>query len=211
MKLKCADTDIRINISFAAAVTLTLILDESGVCALALLCCVIHELGHIICLWVMGERPVRIVLSFYGIKLERAPGAFHGRKNEMLIFVAGPGANLILSAVLMLLSPLNSGMKSLAALSLCVGAFNMLPCRPLDGGNLLHSFLCGFMPESRADGVISVISRTVTVILFAAGAAAALKFRNFTLLATSVYLAAAEYLEKKENGYFGNGPLKMLF
>ena len=64
MKFSFGKTILRINISFAAAVTLTLIIDESGLCAAALFCCVIHELGHIVCLYILGEKPRLIELSY---------------------------------------------------------------------------------------------------------------------------------------------------
>lgn len=169
MKLNFANTDIRINISFAAVITLMLIIDESGICALALFCCIFHEAGHILCLWAMGEKPERIVLSFYGIKLERLPTAFHGKINEIIIFASGPIANLTLSLFLMLISVLNDTLKTWAAISLLTGLFNLIPIRPLDGGNILFSLLCRVMKDERAEMICDAISVAVTVPLLFAG------------------------------------------
>ena len=82
MKLDIGKTEFKIDVTFAAAVTLTLILDESGAGALALFCCIIHEIGHIVCLLLFGEKPKSVTLSFYGIKLERS-GEYWGRARSV--------------------------------------------------------------------------------------------------------------------------------
>ena len=145
MKLNLGKTILRINISFVAAVTLTLIIDESGLCAAALFCCVIHELGHIICLYILGEKPGLIELSFYGIRLERNNNCLSVGENAA-VYLSGPAANFILSAIFFV-SGKTQGIKTAAVISLCVGIFNLLPCQPLDGGNLLNLFVSGFKDD----------------------------------------------------------------
>jgi len=202
MKLSFASTDIRINISFAAIITLMLIIDESGICALALFCCVIHEAGHILCLWAMGEKPERIVFSFYGIKLERLPTAFHGRINEIIIFASGPFANLALSLFLILVSAANGTLKTWSLISLITGLFNLIPIRPLDGGNILFSLLCRFMKTEKAEAVCDAVSIAVTIPLLFAGIVVAAKTRNYSLLASAVYLIGAGISDKKRMALF---------
>ena len=197
MKLNLADTDIRINISFAAIITLMLIIDESGICALALFCCVFHEAGHILCLWAMGEKPERIVFSFYGIKLERLPTASHGRINEIIIFASGPFANFVLSLFLILISAMNETLKTWALISLITGLFNLIPIRPLDGGNILFSVLCGTMKTEMAEKICNAVSIAVTIPLLLSGIPAAAKTGNFSLLASALYLTGAGISEKK--------------
>lgn len=197
MKLNFADTDIRINISFAAIITLMLVIDESGICALALFCCIFHEAGHILCLWAMGEKPGRIVFSFYGIKLERLPMAFHGKINEIIVFASGPFANFVLSLFLILVSAANETLKIWALISLITGVFNLIPIRPLDGGNILFTLLCRLIKEEKAGIICDAVSAAVTVPLLFAGIALASKARNYSLLASAVYLVGAGISEKK--------------
>lgn len=201
VKLETPGGDIRINLSFAASVTLMLILDESGMCALALFCCIIHETGHLICLRTMGEVPSGIVLSFYGIRLERMPSAFHGRKKEMLVFASGPFANIFSSVIFMLLSAANGSLVRWAAVSLLVGCFNLLPCRPLDGGNMLFTRLSGTVGEERSEKICGFVSAAIIIPAGAAGIFFAVRYGNFTLAATCAYLAAANLTVKKENKF----------
>ena len=197
MKLNLGETVLRINISFAAIVTLTLIIDESGLCAAAFFCCVIHEAGHILCLFVTGEKPKLIELSFYGIKLERK-GTVTGRAEEAAVYASGPLANFILSAVIFALGN-SQGMKTAAATSFCVGAFNLLPCMPLDGGNLLRIFLLRLMSEEKAEKISFCVSACVLVPMAVMGITLIFANGNFTLAAVSVYLAFASFTERKKS------------
>lgn len=194
MKLDIGKTALKIDVSFAAAVTLTLILDESGFGALALFCCIIHEFGHIVCLLLLGEKPKSVTLSFYGIKLERS-GEYWGRARETAVYASGPALNFLF--VLCML-PFGEKTKNAMLLSVFIGAFNLIPCRPLDGGNLLFLWLGGRMSEEKADKICFGISCIVLAPMSAAGMAVLLKTGNATLLGVSLYLSAAIFLDKKE-------------
>lgn len=198
MKIKRGETDVKINISFAAAVTCMLILDSSGVCAVALFCCFVHEAAHLLCMLAFGEKPALVELSFYGIKLERNP--MSPRRSDIPVYAAGPVANLLMSAVLFLLSGENGNIKNAAVISLAIGAFNLLPCRPLDGGNILFEFLCRVSDEEKAERICDGAMFAVLVPMALFGFAAALEYGNITLGGAAVYLGAVGFLDKKEKG-----------
>lgn len=198
MKLNLGGTILRINISFALAITLTLILDESGFCATALFCCIVHEAGHIICLIILGEHPKLIELSFYGIKLERENPLYQKGFWEIAVYASGPAANLLLSALLFITGS-SEGIKTAAVISLCVGAFNLIPCQPLDGGNILHFLLGRVMGDEKGEKICFFISCAVLAPMAALGLAVMLRSGNITLLTVSAYLAAAMFINKKEN------------
>lgn len=195
MKLNLGETILRINISFAAAVTLTLIIDESGFCAAAFFCCVVHEAGHIICLILLGEKPKLIELSFYGVKLERKTGSTQSTE-EIAVYASGPLANFILSGVIFMLGH-TDGIKTAAIISLCVGVFNLLPCQPLDGGNLLHIFLARLMSEEKSERISFYVSVAVLAPMVVAGIILLLKSGNLTLLGVSAYLAYITFMNAK--------------
>lgn len=196
MKIKKGETVLRINMSFAAAVTLMLILDESGYCALSLFCCIVHELGHIACLAILGEKPLLLELSFYGIRLERKNSACKST-DDIAVYIAGPCANLVLSAVFLAVGR-GEFCKAAAAISAAIGFFNLLPCRPLDGGNILYAVLCRRMTLDAAEKISFLVSSVIVLPLFASGVVLAVKSGNFTLAAVSLYIAAITFLHKKE-------------
>lgn len=198
MKLDFGQTALKINVSFAAAVTLMLILDSSGICAVALLCCVIHEAGHIICLLALGEKPKKIELSFYGIKLERAQLPSIKSADEIAVYASGPVMNFVLSALLFIASNGMPNLKTAGVISLCVGMFNLVPCRPLDGGNILFAALCLMTDEERAEKACGLVSFCTIIPLGIAGIFLAFGKGNFTLLAVAVYLGVCIFASKKK-------------
>lgn len=190
MKVNLGKTALRINISFAAVVTLMLIFDGSGLCAIGLFCCIIHEAGHIICLLIFGEKPASVELSFYGIKLERKEPSILTVTEELAVYIAGPAMNIIFSAVLFSLGAGHEGIKTAAVISLCVGAFNLIPCRPLDGGNVVFQVLSMFSEDERAEKISSDISVITLIPMAVAGIIMLFKNGNITLIAVTAYLAA---------------------
>lgn len=197
MKTEIGKTRLKINVSFAAAVTLMLILDESGVSSAALLCCAVHETGHLLCLAAMGERPELIELSFYGIKLEKG-AALSGYAREALLYACGPAANLIFSALLFVLSDGREFLRSCALISLATGMLNMLPCVPMDGGNLLFTLLCASSEYEKAERISFLVSVAALVPFCVLGTVLLIREKNLTAAGLSLYLAACVFLNKKE-------------
>ncbi len=198
MKLNLGKTVLRINISFAAAVTLTLIIDESGLCAAGLFCCIIHELGHIICLLIMGEKPKIIELSFYGIRLERYGVKFENFIKEILVYSSGPAVNLILSAMFFAFGN-SDGMKTAGAINLFIGLFNLIPCQCLDGGNILNSALKKFTDEEKCDKISFIVSCITLAPMTAAGIVIFLETGNVTLISVAAYLGIMCYFDKMKD------------
>ncbi len=121
-----------------------------GVVCLFFTCVVLHELGHAFTARAFGVRVPRILLLPIGgmaefSSLPRRPLA------EILIAIAGPAVNAVIVAALLLVVPLPSR-EQLATLDLSLwqlllvmnavmGAFNLLPAFPMDGGRVLRALL----------------------------------------------------------------------
>lgn len=200
MKINLGGTKVRINISFAAVITSLLILDESGLCALALFCCIIHEAAHVVCLLIQGEKPALIELSYYGVKLERKPVSGATGISDIVVYAAGPVVNIVFAAVLFSAYPENEKIRIAAAISLCTGLFNLLPCRPLDGGNILYAVLCRNTTEEKAERICFGALCAVLLPMASAGFAVFLRYGNISLCAAAFYIAAVSFFDKKEKG-----------
>ena len=200
MRINFGDTRVRINISFAAVITSLLILDESGLCAIALFCCIIHETAHIVCLMILGEKPALIELSYYGIKLERKPVSVSNGIGDIIVYSAGPAVNIVFAVLLFWLYPESEKIRIAAAISLCTGIFNLLPCRPLDGGNILYAVLCRNTTEEKAEKICFGVLCTVLLPMASAGFVSALRYGNISLCAAAFYVAAVSFFDKKEKG-----------
>lgn len=95
--------------------------------------CILHECGHGIamCLTGAGLREIR----FCGAGVQMIVGtAVLTRARQLCISLAGPAVNLICAAVLAGSRP------EIAGLHLCMGLFNLLPYKCLDGGTAIRLF-----------------------------------------------------------------------
>ncbi len=111
----------------------------------------IHESGHLLIACLLGVKPRELCLSLFGARL-RLSGMLSYRR-ELLIAAAGPAANLVTAAFLLiplilagegaLEAYLTAGGVSatFALASVGLAGINLLPVRSLDGGRILHCFL----------------------------------------------------------------------
>jgi Zn-dependent protease len=138
----------------------------------------IHELGHAGMAAVLQIPSKRIVLTFFGgyVQFAEQPKK---RWHEIAVSAAGPGANLATWALILSLQPLlantfSQTSESIAVLntlamfgfvSLILGAFNLLPGFPLDGGHILRSALTYVFPRPTARTIAAVCGLAVAAAI----------------------------------------------
>lgn len=131
--------------------------------AAILLAVLLHEFGHAGMAALLRLRSKHIMLTFFGgyVEFEREP---EKRWQEIAVSFAGPAVNLLCAALLPFVirglsetgwpsrdTPLAlSFFDSFYYVSLVLGAFNLLPGFPLDGGRILRAALSYIMARERA-------------------------------------------------------------
>jgi len=99
-----------------------------------------HEVGHLLCLFLMKKKVYKITLELKGLVIEHE-GALSASQ-ELLCAAAGPALGLtyayFASFASTLIFPDFFGMS--AGISLILSFFNALPVRPLDGAVMMKSF-----------------------------------------------------------------------
>jgi Zn-dependent protease len=114
---------------------------------------VLHELGHALAARRFGIATESITLYPFGgvAAIERMP---EEPDQEMVIALAGPAVNFVLTAITGALW-LATGFAPFGLMALMnagMGAFNLIPAFPMDGGRVLRALLAqrmGFLPASR--------------------------------------------------------------
>lgn len=165
-------------------------------------CVVLHEFGHALTARRFGVQTRDITLYPIGgvARLERFP---EKPRQEFLIAIAGPAVNFaiagILFGVLAVLGRLNlegaldvrggSFLVQLMLLNVVIGAFNMAPAFPMDGGRVLRAALAAKLGYLRATKIAAAIGQTAAVALGIAGF-----FGNplWLLIAVFVWFAAGQ-------------------
>lgn len=91
----------------------------------------LHELGHLIGLWLLGARVLELRIGAYGMVMETEA---LGYRQELWAAAAGPGISLALVL-------LWRWLPRLAICGMVQGLYNLLPLYPLDGGRMLRCTL----------------------------------------------------------------------
>lgn len=125
--------------------------DRTNVLPLVLLAAAVHEGGHLLALRVSGGRLHRLTLTCCGAVLHCALP--QGRFARAAVCLAGPAASFALTALAGVF-----GWYRLAGASVLLGAFNLLPMPPLDGGMALMHLCAGGAATGRA--MLALLSAT---------------------------------------------------
>lgn len=175
-------------------------------------CVVVHELAHSLQANALGIRVRNITLLPIGgvSQLSSSPKR---PADEFRIAVVGPAASLILAALLfgvMLLAlrlhwihdlwhivrslqrPSWIGLLVyLIAANFMLGAFNLIPAFPLDGGRVFRSLLSLWLGPTRAIGIASFVGRGLAVVMGLAG----IFIGSITLVLVAFFVYAGAAIE----------------
>ena len=140
-------------------------------------CVVLHELGHSLQVRRYGIRVRDIILLPIG-GMARAEKIPENPWQEIVVAVSGPIVNFVLAAVFFVLilwrnDPFDleaNFLTNLFAINLVLGAFNLIPAFPMDGGRILRGLLAlklSYLKATRyAKNVGQIIALVFVVIWF---------------------------------------------
>ena len=171
---------------------------------LVFVCVVGHELSHSLCAKRFGIRvPVITLYPIGGVasmmRIPREP------RQEFLVAIAGPLFNFVLAAsfyfpLLLILgrdvlwSPgLESWPRMIANvfwINPVLGAFNLIPAFPMDGGRILRSAMATRMDYLKATRISVSLGRIFAILFFFSGIY--FKLWMLTLIAGFVFFAASK-------------------
>lgn len=161
-------------------------LDEgTGLLPWGLLACLIHELGHGLAALACGGIIQRLSLTAVGAELSISYDVPPSYGKDTLIALAGPAANLVTGGLFLAFRQQLPGV-----LSLSIGAFNLLPIQPLDGGGVLYALLADRLDPDWADRLMTAAAGCLVGGLVGIGAIVAVHYANVTLLLTALWLLA---------------------
>ena len=144
----------------------------SMACALMLLVSITaHELGHALTARAFGYGTRDITLSLLGgcaslIALPRKAW------QEFLTAIAGPVVSFAIAGIaflVLMFVPLDSWTRNLMIyimfMNAILGAFNLLPGFPMDGGRVFRSLMRAFLSRARATYIAMIVGRGVAILL----------------------------------------------
>lgn len=153
-------------------------LEGVGFALLLFLCVLLHEFGHAFAARAYGIRTPDITLLPIGgvARLERMPDK---PVEELVIAVAGPAVNVLISLLLLVflatkirvmnLDEIDSGgvLESLLVMNVMLVKFNAIPAFPMDGGRVLRSLLAMAMDYTLATTIAARVGQSLAVVFAA--------------------------------------------
>lgn len=161
---------IEMNLSFLLILGIVLITTGlvSGLVLAAVLfgSVLLHELGHALMARHLGVHIAGIELHFFGgaAKMSDAPRTAN---DEVAIAAAGPAVSFALGGFGLVLASLTGwGVLSLIGwVNMILGAFNLIPALPMDGGRILRALLTRKFSFIRATEIAVKMTRAFAIAL----------------------------------------------
>ncbi len=175
---------IKISVYFAAVLALLCVMSKNGYASMGLVCCVLHEMGHLIFMKAVGGRVRAISLGAYGMRIDTAPDINLSPLKDAFIAFGGPFVNIVLFII-----GLAIGNRMLMSVNLVLAVFNLLVIESMDGYNLIYNILISRFQTEKVKAALRFVSAAFLVLLYYFAFLVLLKSRyNFTVLAVAVYL-----------------------
>ena len=162
---------------------------------------VLHELGHALVARHLGVNVSRIELHFFGGAAQMTDQPRSAR-DEIAIAAAGPAVSFALAGLSLVLLSLTgvAVFQVLAWINLVLGAFNLIPALPMDGGRILRAILSRRMGFVRATEVSVTVARVFAVALGVYGVVTVQLY--LVLLAVVLWvMTSAERFAARHRGY----------
>lgn len=169
-----------------------MVLDNTGLAVLALLCALLHELGHLLTIFLFKIPVDEISLQIFGASIRLKGDIRISYSQEILISLSGPAANLLAALItgLFLYAGFNTRiMELICVFNIVIAIFNLLPIGSLDGGRTLECILYRRLQYSTVQKVTDIVSAVTIFPLSVAGVIAVIDTGyNVTLIIAAVYL-----------------------
>lgn len=167
MELKLAGGRLRINILLIPVCALLVWQNgwERFLCFSGAL--LLHETAHLLAASALGVRVISLELLPFGCAAHMGSFAFVSKGKEALTAAAGPIGNLLAALACEALS--GEVGRLFAQCNIVLGAMNLLPSLPLDGGRIAAVLLSVFLPGRTALIAASVMGMIAGTGICAAG------------------------------------------
>ncbi len=158
----------------------------------AFLSMAIHEASHLAAALAFGDRLHTVKILPFGFNAQLWEGHCD-KKRRLLIFLAGPLANIFLAIVIKISGVYTGGLSAnaeyLIFINVYLSVFNMLPVLPLDGGKIFRELLKDRYGIYYTAACIKKVSLIIAIAISIMGVVQLYNtFYNFSLLFIGAFL-----------------------
>ena len=177
------------DFSFPAVIALLLLTGgKTDELPLMLLCCVLHECGHLMMMLLLRRRPEAITLYGGGIRITPQVGRMGSQSGDIAVLLAGCAVNFLLAAA----GYLACSMSPFTQTNLLLGVFNLLPFSYFDGGRVLN-ILTGGRGMTALRAVFMILGGAYIIMTAVNGR------MSISFLVTFMFIVAEEFLSGRND------------
>ena len=199
MRIKVFDVPVKITWQFLALITFMLSLKTHNVLFVVVFSA-LHEFGHILGLFIIGNKPKYIALELTGINICRNDKTEISLMKEIIVSVFGPLVNFLFFSIFAIIYSQNQSinMLDIASVNLILGVFNLLPVKGLDGGKILYYFISKMFSFKLAKCALkfSSILFILAMIIYGIFVLYITKY-NFTMLIIALMLSLSMFSKEE--------------
>ncbi len=167
---KLAGVRVRINILFLLLAVIYVYLGLGMEITIIFASVLLHELAHTIMAALLKVKVAEIELLPFGgqARIEDFTGLEPDK--EIYIALAGPIISLSVAAIFQFIPVLESAKVPLIVhINLLLGAFNLFPALPLDGGRILRAYLSRLIGYKKATSRSALLGKIIALIIIGYG------------------------------------------
>lgn len=201
MKAKFFGVSFYVSYPAVALFTLALICDRKGTMFICFVSSILHEIGHIIAMKLTGAKLKSVCFNLGDVAIN-ADNSNLSYSAEIVITLSGVAVNFLLSSLTFTLFSLTHAelFHGICISNLLIGAFNLLPVRFLDGGQLILLLLQKRFTPKICERIVNVltfvflvpIATTGLIFIFNSG-------HNYSLLFAALYLISTFVSKEYKN------------
>lgn len=160
MTFKLKGIEIQISFTFFALIIFLFATVRNEDILKTLLFSLFHEFGHLLALFILGEKNTVMKISFFGGEIQRTQSYKTNYLKECFVHLSGPILNIVLALFFLALKK-----EAYFFANASIAAFNLLPIDNLDGGRALFAIISIFKSEYLARKALFVISLLICIPL----------------------------------------------
>ncbi len=196
MRFRFFGTEIYISFLFSAVIAFMIATDRTGLVIPTLFSVLLHEVGHLIFMWIFECEPKSIKLVPASISITRGISA--KKYGDLLISLAGPMVNLIMFCSLYVNFLITKSAFSLdcALINLAFFIFNLLPVSGLDGGAILKIILSKKLKDPlKAERIVRIITLAVGLLVSIIGITLIINGElNISVFIVAIYIIISAFI-----------------
>lgn len=179
-------------------------MDLQGKLLLAFIFIILHEFSHYLIAKKMGSNIVNFKIHPLGATLEIEDYEGIEINDEILICLAGPLFNIIISIIALIFMMIYDDLffKNVLEVNLVLGILNLMPAHPLDGAKILRALLSKVYMYKKAHKIVMVVSFICSTSILAVGVMLVPKgISNINIIVLGVFMIYTTYSTKERTMY----------